>query len=152
MQSQKAKSHRNYSDIFHCERPQFKHSRRMSMRERAAQFSPFSALRGFEEEIDESTRRTQTRPELSQEECDRLNAQLRFLAEHGACSPTIQMTRFVPDVRKHGGSFVAEEVRVRRVNLTKRTILLQDRTERFLDDIVCLQGEFFEAMPGEDPS
>ncbi|HBN73252.1 MAG TPA: hypothetical protein DD376_00415 [Sutterella sp.] len=109
-------------------------------------------MRGFEEAIDETTRRTQTRPELSQEECDRLNAQLRFLAEHGACSPTIQMTRFVPDARKHGGSLVTEDVCVRRVSLTKSTILLQDRTERFLDDIVCLQGEFFEAMPGEDPT
>lgn len=150
MQEKKAQSRPDYSDLFQCERPQFDPSRKMSLKERAAQFSPFSALRGFDEEIEESSRRTESRPELSQQECDKLNARLQFLAEQSADRPTIQITRFVQDTKKSGGALVTEVVCVKRVDWVKRTIFLSDRTERSFDDIVSIQGKLFEAMPGDD--
>lgn len=150
MQEKKAQSRPDYSNLFQCERPQFDPSRKMSLKERAAQFSPFSALRGFDEEIEESSRRTESRPELSQQECDRLNARLQFLAEQSADRPTIQITRFVQDTKKSGGALVTEVVCVKRVDWVKRTIFLSNRTERFFDDIVSIQGKLFEAMPGDD--
>ncbi len=150
MQEKKAQSRPDYSDLFQCERPQFDPSRKMSLKERAAQFSPFSALRGFDEEIEESSRRTESRPELSQQECDKLNARLQFLAEQSADCPTIQITRFVQDTKKSGGALVTEVVCVKRVDWVKRTIFLSDRTERSFDDIVSIQGKLFEAMPGDD--
>lgn len=150
MQEKKAQSRPDYSDLFQCERPQFDPSRKMNLKERAAQFSPFSALRGFDEEIEESSRRTESRPELSQQECDRLNARLQFLAEQSADRPTIQITRFVQDTKKSGGALVTEVVCVKRVDWVKRTIFLSNRTERFFDDIVSIQGKLFEAMPGDD--
>ncbi len=150
MQEKKAQSRPDYSDLFQCERPQFDPSRKMSLKERAAQFSPFSALRGFDEEIEESSRRTESRPELSQQECDKLNARLQFLAEQSADCPTIQITRFVQDTKKSGGALVTEVVCVKRVDWVKRTIFLSNRTERSFDDIVSIQGKLFEAMPGDD--
>lgn len=150
MQEKKAQSRPDYSDLFQCERPQFDPSRKMSLKERAAQFSPFSALCGFDEEIEESSRRTESRPELSQQECDKLNARLQFLAEQSADRPTIQITRFVQDTKKSGGALVTEVVCVKRVDWVKRTIFLSNRTERSFDDIVSIQGKLFEAMPGDD--
>lgn len=150
MQEKKAQSRPDYSDLFQCERPQFDPSRKMSLKERAAQFSPFSALRGFDEEIEESSRRTESRPELSQQECDKLNARLQFLAEQSADRPTIQITRFVQDTKKSGGALVTEVVCVKRVDWVKRTIFLSNRTERSFDDIVSIQWKLFEAMPGDD--
>lgn len=150
MQEKKAQSRPDYSDLFQCERPQFDPSRKMSLKKRAAQFSPFSALRGFDEEIEESSRRTESRPELSQQECDKLNARLQFLAEQSANRPTIQITRFVQDTKKSGGALVTEVVCVKRVDWVKRTIFLSNRTERSFDDIVSIQGKLFEAMPGDD--
>lgn len=150
MQEKKAQSRPDYSDLFQCERPQFDPSRKMSLKERAAQFSPFSALRGFDEEIEESSRRTESRPELSQQESDKLNARLQFLAEQSADRPTIQITRFVQDTKKSGGALVTEVVCVKRVDWVKRTIFLSNRTERSFDDIVSIQGKLFEAMPGDD--
>lgn len=150
MQEKKAQSRPDYSDLFQCERPQFDPSRKMSLKERAAQFSPFSALRGFDEEIEESSRRTESRPEPSQQECDKLNARLQFLAEQSADRPTIQITRFVQDTKKSGGALVSEVVCVKRVDWVKRTIFLSNRTERSFDDIVSIQGKLFEAMPGDD--
>ena len=139
-----------YDDIINLPHPTSKKHPRMSLYARAAQFSPFSALRGFDEEIEESARRTESRPELSQQECDRLNARLQFLTEQSANRPTVQITRFVQDAKKSGGALVTEVVCVKRVDWVKRTILLSDRTERSFDDILSIQGEFFESMPGGD--
>ena len=51
----------------------------MSMRDRAAQFSPFAALTGYEEVIDETARLTDRRLELSEEERSRLDEALAEL-------------------------------------------------------------------------
>lgn len=47
----------NYDDIINLPRPEPK--KRMSMHERAAQFSPFAALTGFDEAVDETARKQQ---------------------------------------------------------------------------------------------
>ena len=40
-----------YEDIIHCERPQSGRHPRMAVKDRAAQFSPFAALTGYEDVI-----------------------------------------------------------------------------------------------------
>ena len=63
MQEKKAQSRPDYSDLFQCERPQFDPSRKMSMKERAAQFSPFAALTGHGDVIQETERNALDRAE-----------------------------------------------------------------------------------------
>ena len=41
-----------YEDIIHLPHPVSKRHQPLSMEERAAQFAPFAALKGFDEEID----------------------------------------------------------------------------------------------------
>lgn len=48
---------------------------------RAAQFMPFAALDGYEDQIEETGRETQKKPLLSQEEKGKISEGLRFLAE-----------------------------------------------------------------------
>ena len=43
-----------YDDIIHLEHPASRKHPRMSLQERAAQFAPFAALRGYDEVIDEN--------------------------------------------------------------------------------------------------
>ena len=47
---------RNYEDIRNHERYQLKHHTPMSLESRAAQFAPFAALVGYDEEIGEAAR------------------------------------------------------------------------------------------------
>ena len=47
----------NYDDIINSPRPEPK--KKMSMHERAAQFSPFAALTGLDEAIDETAQKQQ---------------------------------------------------------------------------------------------
>ena len=53
-----------YDDIIHLPHPTSKKHPRMSMEERAAQFSPFAALTGFGGVIRETGRLTDARVEL----------------------------------------------------------------------------------------
>lgn len=47
---------RDYSDIIHLDRPVSTKHRPMSMMDRAARFSPFVALTGYEDAIDNTTK------------------------------------------------------------------------------------------------
>ena len=47
-----------YADILDAPRPVFPHRRHMSMVERGAQFSPFAALTGYDDTIQETARLT----------------------------------------------------------------------------------------------
>ena len=53
----------NYEDIIGLPHPVSKKHPPMSISDRAAQFSPFAALTGFEEEIDEAARIINDNPE-----------------------------------------------------------------------------------------
>lgn len=46
--------HDDYSDLLDLPHPTFPNHTPMPMRERAAQFAPFAALTGFEEEIEKT--------------------------------------------------------------------------------------------------
>lgn len=51
----------NYADIIHLPHPISKSHPQMSRQDRAAQFSPFAALTGYEEVIQETARRVEER-------------------------------------------------------------------------------------------
>ena len=57
----------NYDDIKHLSRPQYDDLPPMSMHDRAAQFSPFAALVGYDDAVAETARLTDKRIELSEE-------------------------------------------------------------------------------------
>ncbi len=62
----------------------------MQLEQRAKIFSPFSALKGFEERIDEKRRLYVEKRELNEEEQDALDAVLRYLHER---TETLRMAR-----------------------------------------------------------
>ena len=78
----------------------------MSNYDRAAQFSSFKALTGFEDEIDESARLTDCREELTEDELNELNQAFQELLERTSERPLVTVTYFQPDKRKDGGEYV----------------------------------------------
>lgn len=54
----------------------------MSMQDRAAQFSPFAALTGYEDAIKETGRLTDVKIELSDEDRELLDQKQQYLQEH----------------------------------------------------------------------
>ena len=104
----------NYDDIKHLTRPQYDDLPPMSMHDRAAQFSPFAALVGYDDAVAETARLTDSRAELTEDEMSELNANLNRLLDSLDEQPQISVTYFVPDEKKSGGMYV-EKVGVVRI-------------------------------------
>ena len=104
----------NYYDIKHLTRPQYDDLHPMSMHDRAAQFSPFASLVGYDDAVAETARLTDSRAELTEDEMSELNANLNRLLDSLDEQPQISVTYFVPDEKKSGGKYV-EKVGVVRI-------------------------------------
>lgn len=122
---------------------------KMPMPERAAQFSPFMALTGYEDVIRETARLTEQKPEFSENVCEELEGKMRILAEHIAEHPEITVSYFLPDERKEGGSMVRETGRLKKIDETERIIRLENGSEIKVDDILEIESEIFGAFSGE---
>ena len=96
----------NYDDIKHLTRPQYDDLHPMSMHDRAAQFSPFASLVGYDDAVAETARLTDSRAELTEDEMLELNANLNRLHDSLDEQPQISVTYFVPDEKKSGGRYV----------------------------------------------
>ena len=102
-----------YDDIKHLTRPQYDDLHPMSMHDRAAQFSPFAALVGYDDAVAETARLTDSKLELTEDEMSMLNANLNRLLDSLDEQPQISVTYFVPDEKKSGGKYVEKHGVVR---------------------------------------
>ena len=116
-----------YDDIINLPHPVSKTHPRMSMIERAAQFSPFAALTGYGAAIKETARLTDRKLELDEETQALLDLRQHFLLEHLAQRPEVTITYFEPDEYQ-------------------RLLILEGGRSIPLDDIAALSGALFERM------
>ena len=120
---------------------------KMDRVDRAAQFSPFSALVGYDDIIDETNRFTEEQFDFGEEDKKLLDEKLRLICEHEKERPVISVTYFIPDEKKEGGAYCTETKTVKRVDTTRKMILFVDKTELSLQLIADFGGEFFDAFP-----
>lgn len=132
-----------YDDIIGLPHPTSERHPRMSMANRAAQFSPFAALTGYEDAVKETARLTDARAELTEEEKSALDAKLRLLA--GPAGGEVSLTYFQPDGRKAGGAYFTVISAVKKIDGFAREIVLADGRRIPVDDIVDVQFEASEA-------
>lgn len=116
-----------YEDIIHLPHPDSPKHPRMSLYDRAAQFSPFAALTGHSAAIEETGRLTDQRMELDEYEMARVDAELQRLQELLPGRPTASITYFVPDERKNGGSYQTVTGEVKRIDAVNGVIQMADR-------------------------
>ena len=115
---------KNYDDIIHLSRPKSEKHPPMTMMERAAQFSPFSALTGYEAAIQETARLTDERIEVDEDTKAMLNEKLYFLLENPQAEAVF--TYFQPDKKKSGGAYVHVTGFVKDMDEITRKIHLTD--------------------------
>lgn len=138
-----------YDDILHGHRPVSQKHPPMSRADRAAQFSPFAALTGYEAAVRETARLTQGKIELSDEEKESIDRVLQALAAHRSEQPPVIVTYFLPDQKKDGGAYVTVTGALKRINLLERRLNLTDGTLIPIDDISQLQGPSLPEKPME---
>ncbi len=138
-----------YDDILHLSRPISPTRRPMPPLERAAQFSPFAALTGYDAAIAETARTTEQKAELDEWELAELNEKLRLLIT-APNHPLITVTYFQPDPRKQGGAYVTLTEKLKKIRLTERELTLEGGPVISLDAISALSGSIF-TQGNEDP-
>lgn len=119
---------------------------RMSAIDRAAQFSPFAALTGYEDAVEETVRLTEVRLELSEDEKLRINEQLRIIIERINELPSITVVYFVPDKKKDGGSYVSATGKVKLVDEYEKNIVFTDKTLIPIDQIREISADFLDLI------
>ena len=130
-----------YEDIVNLPHPTSKKHPRMSMEERAAQFSPFAALTGFGAVLQETGRLTGDRRGLTDSDIRQLEEQLTWLAEHEGEHPEITVTYFLPDGRKEGGEYATLTGRLKRLDPVERVLLFETGERVPIWDIFLLRTE-----------
>ena len=141
----------NYEDIIHLPYNGSKRSKRISMAERGAQFSPFAALTGYDAKILEAARLTDGEKELGIDAKLALDKKLQLLFQLHEKRPMVSITYFVSDEKKSGGSYETISGAVKSVDPYEEVIQLEDgRTVEFCNifdisgDILSLsESRFF---------
>ena len=127
-----------YDDIIHLPHHVSRIHPQMSMEDRAAQFSPFAALTGYDAAIAETARLTDQRVELDEYERQALNEKLQFISEHLNEHPKVSITCFVPDVRKDGGEYVTVTGKVKKIDDYEHRIILMDGSRILMEDVTMI--------------
>lgn len=118
----------------------------MPMSDRAAQFSPFAALTGYDSAIRETGRLTDERIELDEEALMALNMRYQLLMDSLKESPGVRITYFKPDERKSGGAYLTVSGIVKKVDDYERMITMRDGVVIPLDDVLMIEGELFSGL------
>jgi len=129
------KNTKTYDDIIDLPRPRSSNRKPMSQSDRAAQFSPFAALTGFEGAIKESARLTDKRIELDENEKSILDEKLRNIQEQLGTHQEIEILFFQPDEMKVGGKFILERGLVKKIDAYERIVVMQNGTKIPIEDI-----------------
>lgn len=122
---------------------------RMTAINRAAQFSSFAALTGYETAIKETARLTDERIELDEYTKEILNDRLQILSDQLKEHPEIVITYFMPDTKKDGGAYITTTGTVKKIDIYERVVIMSDGTAIPIDEIIRIEGQMFEAMSND---
>lgn len=125
----------NYNDIIELPHHTSPVRDRMSMINRAAQFSPFAALTGYDEAVKETARVTKEKIELDENAKAMLDEKLQTIAEHLGEHLEVTILYFQPDMKKTGGEYVKITGTVKKIDQFERNIRMMDGTKISIDEI-----------------
>ena len=134
----------NYKDIINLSHHVSETRPKMSMYDRAAQFSPFAALAGHNAAIDETARLTDAFVELDENEKEILDAKIHMLMDSIDEKHGITVTYFKPDEKKSGGAYICINGYAKKINVLNREIIMGDETVIPMDSVVDIRGEIFD--------
>ena len=125
----------NYNDIIELPHHTSPVRDRMSMINRAAQFSPFAALTGYDEAVKETARVTKEKIELDENAKTMLDEKLQIITEHLSDYLEVTILYFQPDMKKTGGEYVKITGAVKKIDQFERNVRMMDGTKISIDEI-----------------
>ena len=114
--------------------PKLKHPR-MSIYNRSAIFAPFAALTGFDDEIKETSRITDSKIELDDDLKEYINNQIINLKK----GQKVDIEYFVKDRRKSGGKYINKTCIIKKIDNIKKELIITDNTIIKIDNIINIK-------------
>jgi len=115
----------------------------MSIYDRAAQFSPFAALTGYDAAVLEAARLTERRVELSEDLRSELDRTMSMLAQILDTEPLVTVTYFLPDKRKSGGEYRTVHSRLIRIDNSAENITLASGDNIPISRVISINPDAF---------
>ena len=137
---------REYDDIINLPHHVSATRPHMTAINRAAQFSPFAALTGYDTAIKETARLTDERVELDEYTKEYLNDRLQIIADQLKEHPEIAITYFQPDAKKNGGAYVTANGTAKKIDIYERVVIMTDGMAIPIYEIISIEGQIFETM------
>lgn len=134
---------KKYADIFKLTRPKSKGYPKISIEERAAQFSSFEALVGLDDELDETARTTDQALELSEDQKMDIEEKIRILNDCAVAEPIVKVTYFVSDEKKTGGMYVCMTGKFKCFDEQNKCIVINERSNIQIDTVVDIDSTLF---------
>ena len=125
----------NYEDIINLPHHVSKNHSRISVQNRAAQFSPFSALTGYDDAINETKRITIEKIILTPDKIEELNRSLSEI-EDNLNKYTYKITYFKKDLKKVGGTYLTTIDKIIKINSIEEYLVTKNKSIISLNDIV----------------
>jgi len=129
----------DYEDIIKSKRHVSSTRPKMNIKDRAAQFAPFSAVVGHNEAVKETARLTTSRKDLDEMEKAIIDEELRKLDAVIHESPQVEIVYFVPDILKEGGQYKTYIGKVKKIDVYKKMIVMIDGTSIPIIEIISLE-------------
>ena len=128
-----------YDDIINLPHHTSSKHPRMTRSARAAQFAPFAALTGLDDEMEETARLTDKKIILDEEQKQIINRELLFIKNNPQKDIPVIITFFKSDGRKEGGAYIEKEVRIKKIDEINRKLILSDYSEIEIDDLFSVR-------------
>lgn len=135
---------KKYEDIISLPHHVSKKRAPMPLQDRAAQFSPFAALTGHGAAVKETERLTDQQIELEEYEKQQINQKLQWISQHLSDKVQVELTYFVPDLHKTGGSYERVKGYVKKFEEWSGNLLMEDGKRIPVEDIIDVSADVFE--------
>lgn len=129
-----------YDDIINLKHYEPKHPR-MSRYARSAQFAPFAALTGYDEQVKETARLTNKKIELSEDMKYVIDMKLQLIEEHIKEQPEVTILYFEKDKRKSGGKYLEYTGNIKRIDNIEQLLIFKNNKKIFLENIYDITYE-----------
>lgn len=126
-----------YEEILYLSHHTSSKRKHMSLENRSAQFAPFSALTGYEDEINETGRLTDEKIELTEEAKEQINNQLFWLKNHK--EEKFNITYFIKDSKKSGGYYQTSTTKLKKIDSVAQIITTSSNQKILIDNIVKIE-------------
>ncbi len=134
---------KQYADIINLPRHISDHRNHMPIKDRAAQFSPFAAVVGYDAAIKEAARQTDQKIELTEAEITLLDDRLRLIEDQLSHKHVIEIVFFQPDDLKSGGAYRSKVGSVKSIDGYERQVTMMDGVIIPVEEILEIKGKMF---------